>query len=273
MKLSLILSVPLLGFALVVPSAIAQAVAPAPAGPAVVQAPDAVPPSVLQAAPTPDPQASGLELNLDGSLTARAAFINPTTLRLEPVVGATVTFIQNRQVVVQGRSGPSGEITVQGLSPWAVYSVFVHDPRWFAAFSTYTRPAEPTPAAIDKPVASNPSTPPNQLAFTSDVQLAQAQELVPAGSGPIQAVPTGDFAAFMGEAGPPEDGAVVAPPMMGGFPGGMGGGGAGGGAGGGFGGGGIGGALGAVGLALGIAALAEDDQQLPPFQSPNNNNP
>jgi len=208
-------------------------------------------------------------LGPDGVLTAQVSFIQSGTLKLRPVSGATVTFMQNRRVAAQSRSGQDGQFTMPGLAPWQVYSVFVHSPEWFAAFSTYTRPHAAGGAGPEKPLAAGRSLAGNQLAFTADVQTAQSQQLVDVGN-PIQAVPTGDFAAFMGEGEvPPEDQEGIVP--LGDFPvGGMGGGfvggaagGAGGGAGGGGLGGGIGGALGAVGLALGIAALAEDDDQTP----------
>ena len=206
-------------------------------------------------------------LSSDGSLVGRVTFIDPTSLELKPIPGTTVTFMKSRQVVSRVQSDANGMFVMHGLVPNSVYSVFVTSPDWIAIFSTVVRPFEPG-AVAQQAVADKSGKRVNELRLVS--QLAQAgapQDLmsVPEGSA-IQAVPRGDFATAMQDGvvgGEAVEGGMV---MGGGVPmavGGYGGGGGGGGFGGG-GLGGIGGALGAVGLALGIAALAEEEEAPPP---------
>jgi hypothetical protein len=235
------------------------------ADPATPLDPPVVPPSVA-----PDPQARGLDLNEDGTLTAKVDFIEAGTLKLRPIPGATVSFVQNRKVAAQARTDKEGSLTVDGLKAWGVYSVFVNHPDWFAAFSIYVRPfGTQQPTEAEKPVA-NKGPKQNQLAFTSDTQLVQDQSLMAAATGgPVQAVPLGDFQTYMGQSEETSD-ALGAAPISG--PAGMGGG-AGGGAGGGGAAGGMGGAIGAAALAAGIAAIASENNNNPPPSSPSTPSP
>ncbi len=267
MKKLLGLGLLLVGLSAFVGRAMAEeAAVPADAVPQPSILADPAAPPVIPPAVTPDPQARGLDLNEDGTLTAKVDFIEAGTLKLRPIPNATVSFVQNRKVAAQARTDKDGSLTVEGLKAWGVYSVFVNHPDWFAAFAIYVRPhGTQQPIEAEKPVASDgPER--NQLAFTSDALLVQDQSLMAAATGgPVQAVPLGDFQTFMGQGEQPTSDALGAAPISG--PAGMGG--AGGGAGGGGGAaGGMGGAIGAAALAAGIAAIAAENNNNPPPSSP-----
>src|SRR5437660_8481368 len=69
--------------------------------------------------------ARGFVMRLDGMVVGRITTVDPSTFNLIPLSGANVTFLQNRRVMAQGRTGEDGTFAIQGLTPWALYSVVV----------------------------------------------------------------------------------------------------------------------------------------------------
>lgn len=228
-----------------------------PAQPVVPEAQAPMPEPV----PVEDPEAKGLKLDEDGKLRASVTTIEPGTLRLLPLPNAVVSFVQNRQVIAQARTDVNGDFVMEGLTPWAVYSVIVKGSSKLLIFGTVVYPFDYDPntseASAEKPVASREQRLNDRVHLTAETRLAaDAPQDIMGGGGSGQAADMGDVDAvlggqFAGDGGVPPFGGGGAP---------FGGGGGGGPGGGGAGGAGLGAALGAVGLGLGAAALGRDTE-------------
>src|SRR5947209_10956287 len=91
--------------------------------------------------------ARGFVMRLDGIVVGRITTVDPSTFNLIPLPGATVTFLQNRRVMAQGRTAEDGTFAIQGLTPWALYSVVVRSADSVGAAAIPVRPDGPTAEA------------------------------------------------------------------------------------------------------------------------------
>jgi hypothetical protein len=183
---------------------------------------------------------------------------------LVPLPFATVTFMQNRRFVAQGRTNRNGQFSVRGLTPSAVYSVIVTSRDSIAIVGAVVR------EAAGGASASNVK---NEIRLVANRQ--QFASLKQAGDSMIvQAIPRDDFFAALqgglfGDPGSMGPGGGGVPGGLGGGGGGAGGGSGGGSGGGGGGGGGLGGLLAGAAGAIGFAAAASegfgDDDAASPF--------
>jgi hypothetical protein len=245
--------------------------------------PAELPPAAAKAkSDLPVRMARGLRMRADGTVVGQVGYIDQNTLTMQPVPDTVVTFIQNRVVIAQQKTGPNGEFEVKGLTPSALYSVFVNHSNWFAITATVTLPHQ-APKVAGKMAAKEPvnrfgvlvstegtSQVPVALTAATQARLAKLQQEDPQSEVEvlqIQLVPREDFVAALRSGVLGTDLGGTIPGIagggvgggFGGVGGGLGGGGAGGGgaggggagAGGGGGGGGAGGALGGLGGAAG----------------------
>lgn len=199
---------------------------------------DAAGPSVIHGTP--------FEMGADGSVRGRVVRLNRNDLTSQPISDAQVYFVRQNAVVAESVSGEDGLFVTNGLST-GIYSLVVTRGSSHMAIAVEVTPASTARAAAE-----------------SDNEFS--------------------LAAFQADPGVPEvpliyeeDGVIVEEyvveeddPLAGGmFAGGPGGGGAGGGgAAGGGGGFGLGALLGGAGLAAGIVALADDDDDIRVIISP-----
>lgn len=261
------------------PAANAPGAEARPALPAPAPAPEALGDKAL------GDKARGLALRPDGTCVGQVSFIDPSTLTLIPVPNAIVTFLQDRRVVAQQRTGVTGQFAVKGLTPSAIYSMFVTNADWFCAISIVTVPVGPE-AVDNNPSASSQAvnrfallvSKPGESKVTVKATAAKLAKLnasfQPADLLQVQMIPREDFIAAlrMGVLGN-DLGGIGPGGVPGGVPGGAGGGAGGGtggggsGGGGGGGGGGIGGLLGAAGIAAGIAAGASRNNRARPLSN------
>jgi hypothetical protein len=86
--------------------------------------------------------ARGLRMDEDGFVRGQIVYIDPHSLDQVPVAGAIVTFIQQRQIVAQSKSGVDGIFYVEGLSPFGTYSMIVRSPEWVAIMGTVVTPED-----------------------------------------------------------------------------------------------------------------------------------
>jgi hypothetical protein len=175
-------------------------------------------------------------------------YIDPHSLDQIPVPDALVTFMQNRRIVAQAKSGRHGFFSVKGLTPYATYSLFVRSPQWVCVFGTYVLP-------VDAEVENSVSASQNRLVFVSLPEDEEEDTVGSATGDPayhaIQTVPWQDFLSALRQGVFGDLGVgIPGPPITGPIPGvGGGGGGGGGGAAG----------AGAAAAVLGGAAAAGGD--------------
>jgi len=181
-------------------------------------------------------EALGFAMRADGMVVGRVTMVDPGTFNLVPLQNANVTFVQNRQVLAQGRTAEDGSFAVRGLTPWASYSCLVSSTEWAAAFGVAIRPEADAGALGGGKAAGAEAV--RTARAANELQLVSANSKVAAeqpGAGrafQIQVIPRSDLMLGLGL-----DGAGMGPPGLAGagFVGGGGGGGGGGcGGGGGF---------------------------------------
>jgi len=229
-------------------------------------------------------EARGLYIRPDGNTIGRVSSIERNTLRLMPVRGALVSFLQDSRIVAQGVTDEQGMFAVQGLTPWGVYSITTSSQNFVCMFATVIRPLNhpQAPGADASSLGERAGVTPgwvNEIRFVSMLQPAEGPSADDGGAEGVldnelhafQLLPREDFLAALrsGLFGPDATGAAPGgafPGTGGGMGGGMGGGGGGGG-GGGLGAGLIGAGIGA-GVGAAIGASQSDNNQASPFQPP-----
>jgi hypothetical protein len=267
-------------------AAVDSSVLPAPAIEPPVLSPPPVEAILPSAGASVQPQARGgqlqparglyIHIRPDGTTVGRVKAIDRSTLLLKPVVGALVSFLQDRKIVAQGLSDEHGTFAVRGLTPWGVYSVTMSASDSVCMFAVVVLPPENdgdrAETSAEKGVGVTPG-------WVNEIRFASLAEDSDDGSNghmelnDFQVIPREDFlAALQNGAFGSDTGGLPPTGMLPGGGTGMGGGGMGGGGGGGAGGGGgggLGGALIGAGVAAGLgAALGGDDedvQQASPF--------
>lgn len=174
---------------------------PAPGAAPVDSAPlEAEPEAAPSEAPVPripgavrrqsESRARGIRLDEDGFAVGYINKIDPHSLDLLPVPDAVVTFIQHGRIVAQAKSGADGRVTVKGLTPQAVYSVFVFsDQHGVCIVSTYVMPHEPDLQAQDSP--------PSRFVFASLLDSRSPSASGDPAAQSIQMVPMEDYMAAM----------------------------------------------------------------------------
>jgi hypothetical protein len=187
--------------------------------------------------------ADGLYLEEDGSLMGRVTYVDAQSLTQVPLAGATVTFMQNREVKAQTSTDTNGIYKITGLSPGGVYSVFVTHTEYIAVFGTVVRSADDAPILPEETVAADSD---EDVALVSRERLASL--MLDNGLNSTQGASSGDFQSFFGD----QQGTPFAGDVATGAVGGSGGGGAPGG------GGGLGGLAALAGLA-GLAGISGGD--------------
>lgn len=169
-----------------------------------------------------------VNLNAEGAITGRVSLIDARTGQRVPTMDVIVNFVQFGRIVAQARPGQNGEFTVR-LRP-GVYSVIVSGPGGFGAFSVLVQPFDPmAPVEATYLLLDGTLVPPADMEIVAGLANRNLGIFAPPFSGP------------------------------GGGGGGFGGGGGGFGGGGSGGGSGLGSLLGLAGLAAGIGAIANQD--------------
>ncbi len=258
--------------------AVERSVLPEPAIDAPVLAPppaEATPPSVGSSV-QPRARVADLEparglyfhTRPDGTTVGRVKAIDRSTLLLEPVVGALVSFLQDRKIVAQGLTDEHGTFAVRGLTPWGVYSITMSASDSVCMFAVVVLPPEndgdraETSGAAEKGVGVTPGWV-NEIRFTTLAEDGGDGSSGHSEVNDFQVIPREDVLAALraGLFGSDTGGLPPAGMLPGGGTG-VGGGGA-------AGGGGLGGALIGAGIGAGIgAALGGDDEdnvQASPF--------
>jgi len=87
-------------------------------------------------------RARGFFVNPDGAMYGQVNSIESGTLLLRPVPDALVTLVQNRRVIGQARTGRNGTFQISGVTPWAVYSIFISGRDSIACISGVARPVD-----------------------------------------------------------------------------------------------------------------------------------
>lgn len=217
-----------------------------------------------------DSRGRAVRIDKDGFVYGYVHYIDPHSLEQVPVSGAIVTFMQDCVITAQAKSGADGRFAVKGLSPYAVYSMFVRSELWVCMMGTYVLPEDSgeAPVAADDTAMNKART--NTFTFASQPLVVEGTDNVQSAEGDprihaIQVVPLRDFICAIQQG------------LFGDICGGVGGGACcplpAGGAGGGGGGAGYGGAaaaaLAAAAAAWGSGAGGEDNELASPF-SPGN---
>jgi hypothetical protein len=204
--------------------------------------------------------ARGFRMRLDGMTEGRVGTVDPSTLDLVPLPNAIISFMQNRRFIAQGRSNAEGRFAVRGLTPWAVYSVYVSTSAYVGVTAAPVYPDAPAAPAAGVPAGGAPAdaatTAGHPARHLVAALLANGDYLE------VQLVPRDDFLTALqsGVMGDGTGGAGAGAVVGGGGTTGSGVGGGGGGGAGGFGG--LGGALGAA-AAIGFAAGASEGENQP----------
>jgi hypothetical protein len=139
-----------------------------------------------------DAQARGVRMDQDGFAYGYVDFVDSHSLDQLPVSGAVVTFVQQGRVIAQAKTGADGRFSVQGLSPLAVYSMFVRSDRWVCIQGTYIMPEAPVVEAAADDV-------PDRFVYTS-LQEADERNTGQSATGDprvhaIHVIPLDDFVA------------------------------------------------------------------------------
>jgi hypothetical protein len=189
-------------------NAVAVAPNPAPAAPAPAAAPEIVessqnaeiteesasdaPVGAFQAPKPSQSRARAIRMDKDGFSYGFIDFIDPHSLDQLPVAGVVITFMQNRQIVAQAKSAEDGSFAVQGLSPYAVYSMFVSSDHWICIQGIYIMPEE-------QDVETTATDRAGRFVFTSLQEREERTTAQSATGDPavqaIQTIPAGDFLA------------------------------------------------------------------------------
>ena len=123
-------------------------------------------------------RARGLYIRPDGNTIGRVSSIEHNTLRLMPVRGALVSFLQDSRIVAQGVTDEQGMFAVQGLTPWGVYSVTTSSQDFVCMFATVIRPVNlpQAPGADARSLGERAGVTPgwvNEIRFVSMLQPAE----------------------------------------------------------------------------------------------------
>ncbi len=141
-----------------------------------------------------------VRLQPDGLLRGTIGYIDPSSLELVPIDGVSVDFVQNGRAVAQTVSAANGQLTVRGLSPQAVYSVFARAEfdgrRWFLAHGVSVLAAE-----VEEPSAALSPRPAYRLTAARARRMNLNLEKMAYPTIGLAMCPEGDFGGFGDHAG------------------------------------------------------------------------
>ncbi len=118
--------------------------------------------------------ARGLKIRPDGVTVGRIFYIDRNSLTLLPVANARIGLLQNRRIVAQSITNEQGVFTVDGLTPWGVYSVTAASEQWVSVFSAVIIPVNDSIPENDLDLQALGQSDQNQDRWINDIRLVAA---------------------------------------------------------------------------------------------------